>query len=155
MLPREEVQGLRIFTPVYAVGCPLGNKPLSTAGELTSKAKLVGSQLFWMINAPTFFGNSGGGVYLAKDCRLIGISSMIYTYGKSHPVVVPHMGLFVPLDVIYDWLEHQGYGFIARGETEPAVKESLLSRKVRDKLQLLNDGIRPSRPPAGQPAAGR
>jgi hypothetical protein len=56
---------------------------------------------------------------------------MIYTYGKSHPTVVPHMGLFVPLDVIYRWLDAEGYGFVYRREPVPSGRDSLLYRGVR------------------------
>lgn len=108
----DGVRDLQIFDQVYAVGCPLGNKPLPTAGEISSQEKIVGGQNFWMVNAPTFFGNSGGGVFQAETGELIGISSMIYTYGKSQPMVVPHMGLFVPLDMIREWLTDEGYGHL-------------------------------------------
>ena len=37
---------------------------------------------------------------------------MIYTYGKTNPAVVPHMGLFVPLDTVYRWLYSEGYSFV-------------------------------------------
>lgn len=134
-LPRDELSKVDVFTRAYAVGCPLGNKPLPTVGEISSKSKMVARQNFWMLSAPTFFGNSGGGVYLADSGEFIGVSSMIYTYGKTHPAVVPHMGLFVPLESIYEWLDGEGYGFIherapiplglaarlrPRGEEEPA-----------------------------------
>jgi len=122
----EDLGAVDIFTPTYAVGCPLGNNPLPTIGEVSSKRKIVGEQDFWMINAPTFFGNSGGGVYLARNYKLIGISSMIYTYGKTYPTVVPHMGLFVPLNVVYEWLDSEGYGFVYRREPVPESKRAQL-----------------------------
>ena len=108
----QDVDIIEIFEPAYAVGCPLGNLPLPTAGEISTKHKVVGEQTFWMLNAPTFFGNSGGGIFRAQDGRLIGVSSMVYTYGRSNPVVVPHLGLFVPADTIFRWLDDVGYGFI-------------------------------------------
>jgi len=116
---REVVRRLDVFTRAYAVGCPLGNRPLPTVGEISSKSKVVGDQVFWMLNAPTFFGNSGGGVYLASTCQLIGISSMIYTYGRENPTVVPHMGLFVSLETISDWLDAEGCAFVLRREPVP------------------------------------
>ena len=121
--PLEAFKDIDIFARAYAVGCPLGNRPLPTLGEISSKSKVVGDQTFWMLSAPTFFGNSGGGVYLAENCRLIGISSMIYTYGKSHPAVVPHMGLFVPLDTVCRWLDSEGYSFAY--ERRPIPREML------------------------------
>ena len=73
-----------------------------------------------MINAPTYFGNSGGGVYSVPDCNLIGIFSMIYTYGKAKPRLVPHMGLFLPLGTIRRWLDNEGLGFVHEGSPVPA-----------------------------------
>jgi S1-C subfamily serine protease len=119
LMPAQSLARLDIFSPAYAVGCPLGNRPLPTLGEISSKHKVVGDQVFWMLNAPTFFGNSGGGVYLAPSCKMIGVSSMIYTYGKSHPTVVPHMGLFVPLDTVYSWLDQEGYSFVYQRQPVP------------------------------------
>ncbi len=107
---REEISSLEVFDPVYAVGCPLGNKPLPSIGEISSQEKLVSGTNFWMVNAPTFFGNSGGGIFHLPSGRLVGISSMIYTYGKRQPMVVPHMGLFVPLQTVRIWLEKEGFG---------------------------------------------
>lgn len=119
---RSELKDVDVFTRAYAVGCPLGNRPLPTLGEISSVSKRVGDQEFWMLSAPTFFGNSGGGVYLASTSELIGISSMIYTYGKTHPAVVPHLGLFVPLGEIYEWLDAEGYGFVYQHEPIPRAK---------------------------------
>jgi S1-C subfamily serine protease len=123
MASSVEFRNIDIFSPAYAIGCPLGNRPLPTLGEISSKSKAVGGQVFWMLSAPTFFGNSGGGVYLARNCHLIGISTMIYTYGKRNPAVVPHMGLFVPLNTVYAWLESEGFGFIK--ERRPIPREML------------------------------
>ncbi len=105
----EMLSDVQMFDPIYAVGCPLGTKPMPTAGEISSQDKVVEGQNFWMISAPTFFGNSGGGVYLVGNGHLIGISSMIYTYGKGQqPLVVPHMGLFIPMAAVWDWLKEKG-----------------------------------------------
>ncbi len=110
---------LDIFSPACAVGCPLGNSPVATLGQITAVDKEVEGESFWMINAPTYFGNSGGGVYSVPDCNLIGIFSMIYTYGKAKPMVVPHMGLFLPLDSIAKWLGNEELGFVLEGTAVP------------------------------------
>src|SRR5690606_14779596 len=116
---RDDLAQLDVFSPAYAVGCPLGNRPMPTLGEISSKHKEVSGQIFWMLNAPTYFGNSGGGVYERAQLRLIGVSSMIYTYGKRSPTVVPHMGLFVPLGAIYDWIDSRYYSFSSEGLPVP------------------------------------
>ena len=60
-----------------------------------------------MISAPTYIGNSGGGIFGADDRCLLGLFSKIYTHGALRPVIVPHMGLVTPLVEVYDWLEER------------------------------------------------
>ena len=104
VLPRTELKAVEVWDPVCAVGCPLGNDPVPSHGELSSLKNELNGANYWMINAPTYFGNSGGGIYRADTKQLIGVFSKIYTHGKGTPVVVPHMGLCTPIESIYEWL---------------------------------------------------
>lgn len=104
VLPREQCGSIEVWDPVCAVGCPLGNDPVPTQGEVSSLKNDLNGANYWMINAPTYFGNSGGGVYRGDTHQLIGVFSKIYTHGKGSPVVIPHMGLCTPIDEIYKWL---------------------------------------------------
>ena len=63
-------------------------------------------------NAPTYIGNSGGGIFDAESHELLGIFSKIYTHGNLRPTVVPHMGLVTPLQDIYAWCEEIGCGVL-------------------------------------------
>jgi S1-C subfamily serine protease len=108
VLPRDQADDIRVWEPVCAVGCPLGNDPVPTQGEVSSLKNELNGANYWMINAPTYFGNSGGGVYRADTHQLIGVFSKIYTHGKGNPVVIPHMGLCTPIDGIYEWLAQEG-----------------------------------------------
>ena len=104
VLPRNEANQVSVWDPVCAVGCPLGNDPVPSKGEVSSLNNELKGANYWMINAPTYFGNSGGGIYRADTRQLIGVFSKIYTHGKRQAVVVPHMGLCTPIDLIYEWL---------------------------------------------------
>lgn len=104
VLPREETGQVQVWDPVCAVGCPLGNDPVPSKGEVSSLRNELNGANYWMVNAPTYFGNSGGGIYRADTHQLIGVFSKIYTHGQSRPVVVPHLGLCTPVDLIYAWL---------------------------------------------------
>jgi predicted nucleic acid-binding Zn-ribbon protein len=101
----ENIARRRIFDQIYAVGCPLGNDPIPTFGEIADTHHRVDDLRYWMISAPTYIGNSGGGIFDAESHELLGIFSKIYTHGSLRPTVVPHMGLVVPLIEIYEWLE--------------------------------------------------
>jgi S1-C subfamily serine protease len=105
---RERVAQVRIFDPVYAVGCPLGNDPIPTPGEVAATRHEVDGALYWMISAPTYIGNSGGGIFDAESHELVGIFSKIYTHGAMRSTIVPHMGLVTPLGIVYEWLDEVG-----------------------------------------------
>lgn len=121
VVPKDVAGQVKVWDQIYAVGCPLGNDPIPTQGEISSiKNELRGSN-YWMINAPTYFGNSGGGVYLAQSRQLIGVFSKIYTHGKGNPVVVPHMGLCTPIPLIYQWLDGDAYAFVLLGSVGEAL----------------------------------
>ena len=116
---RERLGAVQVFDQVYAVGCPLGNDPIPTAGEIASTHHRVDGADYWMISAPTYIGNSGGGIFDAETHELLGIFSKIYTHGNLRSTIVPHMGLVTPLPTIYDWFESVGYLELAqRAETE-------------------------------------
>ena len=72
-----------------------------------------------MINAPTYIGNSGGGIFDSQTHEMMGIFSKIYTHGSLRPTIVPHMGLVTPMARVYDWLVA-----IGRGEIVPAENRS-------------------------------
>ena len=106
---RDELAQSKIFEQIYAVGSPLGNDPIPTFGEIADTNHVVDGNRYWMISAPTYIGNSGGGIFDAQNHGLLGIFSKIYTHGTLRPTVVPHMGLVTSMETIYDWLEHVGY----------------------------------------------
>lgn len=120
ILPPAQCAQISVFTPIYAVGCPLGNDPIPTGGEVASLKNNISNHNYWMINAPTYFGNSGGGVFLAKTHELVGIFSKIYTHGSGKPTVIPHMGLATPMDTVAPFLEKNGYGFILKNVAQAA-----------------------------------
>ena len=126
---RARLAGVKVFDAVYAVGCPLGNDPIPTAGEIASINHRVDGSSYWMISAPTYIGNSGGGIFDARTHELLGIFSKIYTHGSLRSTIVPHMGLVTPMPAIYAWFESIGYLELAEaGELPPAaVEEAALS----------------------------
>lgn len=104
---RDALGRIGVFTPIYAIGCPLGHDPMPTMGDVSTVHKLVNGERFWMVNAPTIFGNSGGGVYLRSTHELVGLSAMICTYDNFVSTPVPHLSIMVPLDAVYNWLDEQ------------------------------------------------
>ena len=124
----EDLDSRRVFHNLYAVGCPLGNDPIPTFGEIADVRHVVDGESYWMISAPTYIGNSGGGIFDAENHRLLGVFSKIYTHGALRPTVVPHMGLVTPLDAIYGWLETVGFAHVIPGKDD-AVDTQVASAK--------------------------
>lgn len=127
VLPRPEGAQVKVWDPVCAVGCPLGNDPVPSHGEVSSLRNELNGANYWMINAPTYFGNSGGGIYRADTRQLIGVFSKIYTHGKGTPVVVPHMGLCTPIELVYDWLAEEKLDHLLQSNAVPRVDLSQLA----------------------------
>ena len=69
---------------------------------------------YWLSSAPSIFGNSGGGIFVhtEKDWFFLGIPSRIAVTGGWGGSAVTHMGFFIPLFRIYDWLEDNCYQYI-------------------------------------------
>jgi S1-C subfamily serine protease len=111
----EQLANVTTFHAIVAVGCPLGTDPIPTRGEIASRDHRVEGQRYWMINAPTYIGNSGGAVFDAQGGELLGVFSKIYNHGSIRPTIVPHMGLVTPMDDIREWLATQGFAVDAHG----------------------------------------
>ncbi len=119
-LPRlPDLERAALFSKVYAIGCPLGYAPLETSGDLTSLKKELDGISYWMTNAPTIFGNSGGGIYLAETRQLVGVLSRISAYKNLIDVAVPHMGIVTPITLVYDWLDATEFAFVHKEGIEP------------------------------------
>lgn len=119
-LPRpQDLERASVFSKVYAIGCPLGYAPMPTSGELTSLGKELDGITYWMTNAPTIFGNSGGGIYLAETRQLVGVLSRISAYKNLIDVAVPHMGIVTPIALVYEWLDATEFAFVHREGIEP------------------------------------
>jgi S1-C subfamily serine protease len=95
-----------------AVGCSLLFPPLPTVGVITRMNVLINSVPFHMSSSQIIFGNSGGAMFLSTG-EFIGIPARVAAamVGWSAQVI-PHMGFFIPVEVVYNWLADEYYDFI-------------------------------------------
>jgi len=107
LTPKLEIAELQVTDKTIAVGCSLLFPPLPSDGILTRKNFLINSLTFHMSSAQIIYGNSGGGMFNAETGEFIGIPSMVPIVGWGTPIT--HMGLFIPISRIYDWLEEIGH----------------------------------------------
>jgi len=109
LLPIEQVNDIKCLDETVAVGCSLAFPPLPTTGILTRKNFQIDSLPYYMSSAQIIYGNSGGAMFDGQG-NFIGIPSMVAIVGWGTPVT--HMGLFIPVSRVYDWLEDEYYDFI-------------------------------------------
>ncbi len=120
IIDEDRARSIDLWEPLYAIGCPLGNDPIPTGGFLASKDSRIDGLGYWMINAPTYFGNSGGGIFDARTYELVAVFSKIFTHGKVHPTVISHMGLAVPPREVYAFLRETGHSDLLPQPRMPA-----------------------------------
>jgi len=118
--PREIVKKIKRRTKLVMIGCPLGEKPITTDGRLNGKGIEMDNFEYWLTTAQIAYGNSGGGMFVEKDedWFFLGIPSMVAVVpmGFGATDAITHMGYFIPLNRIYDFLEENCYQFIYDNE---------------------------------------
>jgi len=128
-----------ISYPTVAAGCSLLFPPLRTPGEISRVNFLVDSLYYDMSTSQIIYGNSGGAMFLAHTGEFIGIPCMVATTQISWTARVPitHMGLFIPVKRIYEWLAGEHYDFIYdKTKTE---KECLELRELEIEAKRKNE----------------
>ena len=109
LLNKEDVDLLLVMDESIAVGCSLGFPPLPTVGVITRKNFQINSLPYHMSSSQIIYGNSGGAMFNEAG-QLIGIPALVPVVGWGTPIT--HMGLFIPIERIYSWLENEHYDFI-------------------------------------------
>jgi len=114
LLPEELLDTVHVTDETVAVGCSLGFPPLPTMGVLTRKNFLIQSLPYHMSSAQIIYGNSGGAMFYGPTGEFMGIPSRVPVVGWGTPIT--HMGLFIPIKRIYDWLDRIGYQEMISGD---------------------------------------
>lgn len=107
------------FESIYLVGCVGGHTPLFTKGEITGTERMDGNT-YIVMNAPIFFGNSGGGVFDQNEAgkwQLVGIPSRVMV---KHDMVVSQVGWFIPIEGIREWIQKQNMKFLVDPTAKPS-----------------------------------
>ena len=114
IIPRNKTDEFYVMDNSIAVGCSLAFPPLPTTGIITRKNVQINSLNFHMSSSQIIYGNSGGGMFLLSErgIELIGIPSLVVTTGWFGSTPITHMGLFIPIERIYTWLEKEYYDFV-------------------------------------------
>lgn len=79
LYPEAEIKNLQVFDPVWVAGCSLLHDPFASSGELTYLREVIDQMPYLMANAPSIFGNSGGGLFHGAEGYLLGLTSRVTT----------------------------------------------------------------------------
>lgn len=143
LFPRgKEKEGLKMFMPLFAVGCGLGHPPLVTYGLLTGFNDIIDNFPYYLSSAPTIFGNSGGAVFLAETMEFVGVPSRIsvsFSGYSSSPIT--HMSFFIPITSVYKFIDANFYQFIYDPKvTSEQCSKARVERRKRDMKSRVGGG---------------
>ena len=113
IIPRDEISDVHIADPVWVSGCSLLHDPFPNAGTLTSIREIIDQKAYVMQNAPSIFGNSGGGLFHGVTGNLLGLTSRITVTQLGFGVdVQAWMGFSTHPERMYEFLDHQELQFL-------------------------------------------
>ncbi len=96
-----------------------------------------------MSTAASLFGNSGGAVFL-EDGQFVGVPARITTLQLGFGVdIITHMGFFIPVDRVYNFLEDQLFQFVYDTSMTSVQCENMRTNKIKEeekKLIIESDG---------------
>ena len=115
LYPKNKIDDLSLFDEVWTSGCSLLHDPFANKGELTYLREIIEQKAYLMYNAPSIFGNSGGGVFHG-DGSLLGLCSRITNIQLGFGIdVMTWMGFGTHPSRLYEFFEHQELQFIYDG----------------------------------------
>jgi len=113
VIPKEDIENLQIADPVWVCGCSLLHDPFPNPGTLTYLREMIDQKSYIMQNAPSIFGNSGGGLFHGETGYLLGLTSRITVTQLGFGMDVQSwMGFSTHPDRLYEFFEHQELQFL-------------------------------------------
>ena len=131
--PKDDIDNLQLFDEVWTSGCSLLHDPFSNKGELTYLREMIDQKSYIMYNAPSIFGDSGGGVFHGNG-TLLGLCSRITNIQLGFGIdVMTWMGFGTHPSRLYEFFEHHELQFIYDGSDYYDAQER---RKERQRKSL-------------------
>lgn len=133
IITEEDFKLIRLYEPVYVVGCPLGALPFVTNGNLSGVNVISKKHLAF--TAPVMYGNSGGPVFTA-DGKLLGMVKMMARTPNGQ--AYPHSAFAVPAWAIAKFLKDNQLGFIAKakdGSSFETLEKFLKEKEEREQAE--------------------
>ena len=113
VIPKDEIKNINIADPVVTCGCSLLHDPFPNNGTLTYLREMIEQKSYLMANAPSIFGNSGGGLFHGDTGQLLGLTSRVTVTQLGFGLdVQTWMNFSTHPDRLYEFFEHQELQFL-------------------------------------------
>jgi len=113
VIPKNDIGGIQIADPVVTCGCSLLHDPFPNNGTLTYLREMIEQKSYLMANAPSIFGNSGGGLFHGESGHLLGLTSRVTVTQMGFGLdVQTWMNFSTHPDRLYEFFEHQELQFL-------------------------------------------
>ena len=137
LIPSNEIENVLRLDECVAIGAALGEPPLMTRGDISAMSREIDNYDYWASTAQIIYGNSGGAVFLLRSKEFIGVPSRVSLARSGFSAApITHMGFFIPIERIYEWLESQHYHFIWQEDVDSAMCEQLREEE-RDREEAI------------------
>ena len=147
IVPKDAISCLQIADPVWVSGCSLLHDPFPNPGTLTYLREMIDQKAYIMQNAPSIFGNSGGGLFPGVTGDLLGLTSRITVTQLGFGVDVQSwMGFSTHPDRLYEFFEHQELQFLYDDKDDyhsAMVRRSNRRKDALRSIMIEKEGIQP------------
>jgi S1-C subfamily serine protease len=136
LLPEDKIKSLRLYMDIVVSGCSLAHEPFSNFGQITFLKELIDQKEYFMVNAASIFGNSGGALFLKDSGEFIGVPSRITNIqlGFGYDVMT-WMGFSAHTKRLYEFFKEQEMKFIF--DDTDNFYDALIRRENRKKEAIL------------------
>lgn len=136
IIPRNQIDSIKLFTLVMSAGCSLGHHPICNDGRVTYLDEIIENKTYWMSNSSSIFGNSGGAIFLTETGEQIGITARISAIQLGFGIdIITWMGFSVPPQRIYEFFDEQELKFLY--DPSDTYKKSMARREKKAKQALM------------------
>ena len=147
IIPEDEIKNIRLFDNVVTSGCSLLHDPFPNHGTITYLREMIDQKAYIMQNAPSIFGNSGGGLFHGLTGNLLGLTSRVTVTQLGFGVDVQSwMGFSTHPDRLYEFFDHQELQFLydPKDNYHSAMERRTDRRKEElSSIMLDKEGIQP------------
>jgi len=135
LIPEEAIAKLELPDPVWTSGCSLLHEPFMNPGTATFLREIIDQKEYLMSNAPSIFGNSGGGLFHGDTGYLLGLTSRITSIQLGFGTdVMTWMGFSSHPKRFYEFFREQELHFLFDEKDD---YYSAMSRREKRKKEAL------------------